>query len=46
MMIIDKFKNFLTKEDNNLEIVTNIHTTYEFLEVVGAKKATSSFSTT
>jgi hypothetical protein len=38
-MIIDKFKNFFTKEDNNLEIVTNIHTTYEFLEVVEAKKA-------
>lgn len=38
-MIIDKIKNFFTKEDYTVEMITNVHSTYEFGEIVEAKKS-------
>ena len=35
----DKIKNIFTKEDNIFEVVTFIPSTYEFGEVIDAKKA-------
>lgn len=38
-MIIDKIKNIFTKEDYTIETITNISSTYEFWDLIEAKRS-------